>query len=123
MPLAKQQFLEDRGITLWGAAVGFCVGTTSVGSGSLLAPFLMMLFPSRSATVVGTDVFHAALLVTATGLLHAAAGGVEWNLVPLLLAGSIPGVMLGSKMAVRIPSFSLRVGLAAVLLFSGYRMF
>ncbi len=118
-----QRFLEDRGITLWGAAVGFCVGTTSVGSGSLLAPFLMMLYPKKSATVVGTDVFHGALLVTATGLMHAMGRGVEWNLVPMLLAGSIPGVMLGSKLAVRIPSSSLRVGLAAVLLFSGYRMF
>jgi hypothetical protein len=118
-----QAFLERRGITFWGAAVGFCVGSTSVGSGSLLAPFLMMLYPTRSSTVVGTDVFHAALLVTATGLLHAASSGVEWSLVPVLLAGSIPGVMLGSKLAVRVPSYPLRLGLASVLLFSGYRMF
>lgn len=116
------QFLQQRGTVLWGAVVGFCVGATSVGSGSMLAPFLMLLYPSKTAKVVGTDVFHAAILISVTALPHIAGNGVEWNLVPLLLAGSIPGVILGSKLAVLIPARPLRTGLAAVLFVSGYQM-
>jgi len=119
----RMKFLHERGTVIWGAVVGFCVGATSVGSGSLLAPFLMMLFPSKTSKVVGTDVFHAAVLVSVTGMAHATASGVEWSLVPTLLAGSIPGVLLGSKLAVHIPARPLRTSLAALLLFTGYRMF
>lgn len=119
----RLKFLHERGTVIWGAVVGFCVGATSVGSGSLLAPFLMMLYPSKTSKVVGTDVFHAAILVSVTGLAHAASSGVEWNLVPMLLAGSIPGVLLGSKLAAHVPAMPLRSGLAALLFLTGYRMF
>jgi uncharacterized membrane protein YfcA len=123
-PSAKRlKFLNERGTIIWGAIVGFCVGATSVGSGSLLAPFLMMLYPSKTSKVVGTDVFHAAILISVTGLAHAASSGVEWSLMPALLAGSIPGVLLGSKLAVHISARPLRTGLAAVLLLTGYWMY
>lgn len=116
------KFLNDRGTLVWGAVVGFCVGATSVGSGSLLAPFLMILYPTKTSKVVGTDVFHAAILVSVTGIAHATAGGVEWRLVPILLAGSIPGVLLGSRIASWVPTRPLRTGLAALLLVTGYSM-
>jgi uncharacterized protein len=123
-PSTKQlKFLNDQGTVIWGAVVGFCVGATSVGSGSLLAPFLMMLYPSKTSKVVGTDVFHAAILVSVTGIAHATSGGVEWNLVPFLLAGSIPGVLLGSRIAAHVPARPLRTCLAALLLVTGYMMF
>ncbi len=117
------QFLNEKGTVIWGAVVGFCVGATSVGSGSLLAPFLLLLYPSKTSKVVGTDVFHAAILVSVTGIAHATSGGVEWTLVPWLLAGSIPGVLLGSRIAAHVPARPLRTGLAAVLLLTGYWMF
>jgi uncharacterized membrane protein YfcA len=120
----RLSFLRERGTIIWGAVVGFCVGATSVGSGSLLAPFLLMLYPSKTSKVVGTDVFHAAILVSVTALAHATSRtGVEWTLVPTLLAGSIPGVLLGSRLSVYVPTRSLRTGLAAVLLLTGLRMF
>ena len=120
---AKQiNSLRERGTVIWGAIVGFCVGATSVGSGSLLAPFLMLLYPSKSSKVVGTDIVHAAVLVSVTGLAHAGASGVEWRLVPTLLAGSIPGVLLGSRLAVAIPPRPLRTVLAGLLLVTGYRL-
>jgi uncharacterized membrane protein YfcA len=116
------KFLQDRGTVIWGAVVGFCVGATSVGSGSLLAPFLLMLYPSKTSKVVGTDVCHAAVLISVTGIAHATSGGVEWSLVPFLLLGSIPGVLLGSRLSTRVPARPLRTGLAALLLLTGYRM-
>jgi len=119
----RLEFLREHGSVLWGAVVGFCVGATSVGSGSLLAPFLMLLYPSKASKVVGTDVCHAAVLVSVTAVAHATSGSVEWNLVPVLLTGSIPGVLLGSRLASCIPARPLRTGLAALLLLTGYRMF
>lgn len=119
---SRLRFLHEHGTIIWGAVVGFCVGATSVGSGSLLAPFLLMLYPSKTSKVVGTDVCHAAILVSVTGIAHATSGGVEWSLVPTLLAGSIPGVLLGSRLSVYIPSRPLRAGLATLLLLTGYRM-
>lgn len=106
----------------WGAMVGFCVGLTSVGSGSLVAPFLFFLFPSHAAKVVGTDVMHAALLVTATGLIHVSLGGVNWPLVATLVCGSVPGVIIGSRMAPRIPTRLLRTALAVLLMATGIKM-
>jgi uncharacterized protein len=117
-----KQFLNNKGTILWGAVVGWCVGATSVGSGSLLAPFLLLLYPAKTSKVVGTDVFHAALLVSITGIIHATSGGTDWKLVPILLTGSIPGVLIGTTLSSRIPTKVLRTGLGAILLVTGYEM-
>ena len=122
LPPRYLPFLQGYGTVVWGAVVGFCVGATSVGSGSLLAPFLLLLYPKNTTKVVGTDVFHAAILISVTALAHATGSGVEWNLVPTLLAGSIPGVLLGSRLAVYVPAKPLRTGLATLLLVTGCRM-
>jgi uncharacterized protein len=111
--------LQGRGTYATGGIVGFLVGLTSVGSGSLLVPFLVAVFPLTAAQVVGTDVFHAAILVSATALAHAQGGAVDWSLTIALLIGSIPGVALGSWVAPRMPARALRVGLACLLLMTG----
>lgn len=113
---------QIKAIVVMGFVIGFAVGLTSVGSGSLLAPFLMLLFPNNPARVVGTDVFHAALLVSVTAFLHSNAGHVNWQLVPIMLAGSIPGVLVGSFLAPRLPSRPLRVGIGGVLFATGYQL-
>lgn len=107
---------------VWGFIIGFLVGLTSVGSGSLIAPFLLVILPGASSRVIGTDVFHAALLVTATAAVHQRAGNVDWKLVPTLLCGSIPGVILGSYLTPRMPDRLLRLGLALLLFFTGYKL-
>ena len=90
-----------------------------MGSGALLVPFLVFVFPLSPARVVGTDVFHAAILVTATGLAHAYGGAVNWPLAAAMLAGSIPGVTFGTWMAPLMPVSVLRAGLASLLLITG----
>ena len=119
MPQRWRAALQGRGTVIVGAVVGALVGFTSVGSGSLLVPFLMTVFPLTAAQVVGTDVFHAAILVSVTALGHAHEGSVDWGIAAGLLAGSIPGVALGSWMAPRTPARALRVGLAGLLLVTG----
>jgi len=106
-----------------GAAVGFLVGLTSVGSGSLIIVGLIFLFPRwQSKELVGTDVFHAALLVSAASAAQFAAGNVNVGMALSLLIGSIPGVLLGSRLAIGFPERFLRFSLAGVLLVSGAKL-
>jgi uncharacterized protein len=124
VPTAPASVLRhEKPITIaWGAVVGLAVGLTSVGSGSLIAPFLLALYPAIPSRVVGTDLFQSWILVSAAGLMHLQAGHVQWRLMPLLLAGSIPGVMLGSYLAPRLPARTLRVGLSVVLFATGVKL-
>ncbi len=119
LPKRWRTALEGRGTIAAGIVVGALVGFTSVGSGALLVPFLICVYPLSPARVVGTDVFHAAILVSVTGLAHAQGGTVDWLLAATLLAGSIPGVSIGTWIAPRAPARMLRIGLASLLLFTG----
>jgi len=119
LPERWRTALEGRGTIAAGIVVGALVGFTSVGSGALLVPFLMCVYPLSPARVVGTDVFHAAILVSATGLAHAHGGTVDWVLAATLLVGSIPGVTIGTWIAPRAPARVLRAGLASLLLITG----
>ena len=105
-----------------GAFVGTLVGLTSVGSGSLLMPFLFFFFRFPASRLVGTDVSHGALLISATALAHGAAGNVDVLLVTNLLIGSIPGILIGSRLTLRVPEPVLRPILASVLMFTGFKL-
>jgi hypothetical protein len=102
-----------------GIVGGYGVGLTSIGSGTLFALMLMTAFPLVAKRVVGTDLFHAMLLVWAAGLAHAAAGNVVFSTVGPLLVGSLPGVLIGSRFTGRIPDRPVRGALGAVLVLSG----
>jgi uncharacterized protein len=102
-----------------GAGVGFVLGVTSAGSGALIAVGLILLFRLTPQRVVGTDVFHAAILLWAAGLAHVSAGNVDFGLVGNILIGSIPGVWVGSHWSVRVEPAVLRGTLALVLIGAG----
>ena len=102
-----------------GVFVGFVLGVTSAGSGSLIAVALILLFRLVPRRVVGTDVFHAALLLWAAALAHVVAGNVDYGLAGNILVGSIPGVWLGSHWSVRVPMGTLRTALGIVLIGAG----
>lgn len=102
-----------------GASVGFILGVTSAGSGALIAVGLILLFRLSPQRVVGTDVFHAAIVLWAAGLAHVSAGNVDFGLVGNILIGSIPGVWLGSHWSVRVEPAVLRTTLAIVLIGAG----
>jgi uncharacterized protein len=104
---------------LLGLSVGFVLGVTSAGSGALIAVGLIMLFRLTPQRVVGTDVFHAAILLWAAGLAHVTAGNVDFGLVGTILLGSVPGVWLGSHWSVRVDPAVLRTTLAVVLIGAG----
>jgi uncharacterized membrane protein YfcA len=110
-------------LALIGAVVGFLVGLTSVGGGSLVIVALFFLYPRwQSVEMVGTDVFHAAILGGAASLAQLFAGNVNISMMAALLLGSIPGVLLGSRVAVGFTERYLRLSLATVLLVSGAKL-
>ena len=76
-----------------GFAVGFLVGITGVGGGSLMTPLLILLFGVHPATAVGTDLLYAASTKTMGTLVHAAGRNVDWALVGLLATGSVPATV------------------------------
>jgi uncharacterized protein len=105
-----------------GVLGGFIVGLTSVGSGTFFALVMLLVFPLTAAKIVGTDIFHAAALLWVAGLSHLIHGNVDLGAMSWLLLGSIPGILIGSQMTVRLPERSLRVALATVLTASGVRL-
>jgi hypothetical protein len=114
---------RDRQIALaTGAAGGFVVGLTSVGSGTFFGLVMLLVFPLTASKVVGTDIFHAAALLWVAGAGHLAAGNVDLSAMGSLLVGSIPGVLLGSQVSVRLPERVLRLGLALTLTLAGLKL-
>ena len=105
-----------------GAILGFIVGLTSIGSGSLFALAMMYLYRMSPSELVGTDIAHAFFLVTVAGIMHAGIGNVDYLLMINLLLGSIPGVVMGSTLSAKIPAKPLRAVMAVMILFSGLKL-
>ena len=106
-----------RGLTvLTGAVIGALVMTTSIGAGAIGVTALMVLY-TRLPTlrIVGSDIAHAVPLTLIAGLGHWWMGDVDWLLLATLLIGSIPGIIIGSLLAPKLPEGALRMVLAAVL--------
>jgi uncharacterized membrane protein YfcA len=116
VPMGRREKLSA---VMLGVFVGFILGVTSAGSGALIAVGLVLIFRLVPHRVVGTDVFHAAILLWAAAIAHVTAGNVDYGLAGNILVGSVPGVWVGSHMSVRIASEKLRVALALVVCGSG----
>jgi uncharacterized membrane protein YfcA len=114
---------RDRAIALLlGASGGFIVGLTSVGSGTFFALVMLLVFPLTAAKIVGTDIWHAAALLWVAGVSHLLHGNVDLGAMGWLLLGSIPGILIGSQVTVRLPERALRIALATTLGVSGVRL-
>ena len=105
---------------LVGALGGLLVGITSVGSGSVIMVALLMLYPGLSAVkLVGTDLVQAVPLVLAAAISNIALNGLDWHLLIPLVIGSVPGTILGSKIAPKVPQSFIRRAIVVVLTMSG----
>ena len=109
---------------LGGAIIGALVTLTSIGAGALGAVFLLYLYPLRMKplTLVGTDIVHAIPLTVIAGIGHLLMGNVSLGLLGWLLAGSIPGIIIGSLGASRAPQQLLRLLISIVLTLVGVKM-
>ena len=109
---------------LLGALGGLIVGLTSVGSGSLIIVALLAMYPKlRANDLVGTDLVQAVPLVTAAALGHAFFGDLQLDLAGAVLLGSVPGVLIGSRISSRAPAGLVRAALVIVLLASALKLF
>jgi uncharacterized membrane protein YfcA len=105
---------------LVGMLGGLLVGITSVGSGSVIMIALLMLYPGLSAVrLVGTDLVQAVPLVLAAAISNIALHGIDWAILVPLVIGSVPGTILGSMLAPRVPQSFIRRGIVVVLTMSG----
>ncbi|WP_205696611.1 sulfite exporter TauE/SafE family protein [Conexibacter sp. SYSU D00693] len=104
------------GAVSMGAVLGVILGVTSVGSGALIGLALILVFRLTPHRVVGTDVFHAAILLWSAGLAHWVGGNVDFGLMGTILIGSLPGVLIGTALIDKVPAQVLRPALGCVLL-------
>lgn len=106
-----------------GALLGTLVSLTSVGAGALGVTALLFLHPGLAAArIVGADLAHAVPLTLVAGLGHWWLGDIDWQLLLTLLAGSLPGIWLGSHLSSRLPEGLLRHLLAGMLILVGSRL-
>ena len=106
-----------------GALLGVMVTVSSVGAGALGAVLLVALHPSMpAARIAGVDIAHAVPLTLVAGLGHLWLGNVDFALALNLLAGSVPGIVIGSLLAGRLSDLLVRRLLAFVLLCAGARL-
>lgn len=99
-----------------GIVLGVLVSISSVGAGAVGVTVLLLLYPRLPmVTIVGSDIAHAVPLTLVAGIRHWALGDVDWALMGVLLMGSLPGIIVGSFSATRVPETVLRLTLASVL--------
>ena len=102
-----------------GVTTGFVIGVTSAGSGTVIAVLLIAVYRLTPKHVVGTDVFHAAIILWAAGIAHFGHGNVDLGLVGNILIGSVPGIIIGAALTEKVPQDKLRIALGVVLIASG----
>ncbi|MEM7397355.1 MAG: sulfite exporter TauE/SafE family protein [Pseudomonadota bacterium] len=108
---------------LFGAGLGLLVTLTSVGAGAIGVVVLAILFPALPAKrIVGSDIAHAVPLTLVAGAGHLGLGHVDFGLLAALLVGSIPGILIGSRLAGVAPDWLLRPLLAVTLCYAAYAL-
>jgi hypothetical protein len=109
--------------TALGATLGVLVSISSVGAGAIGVTALLMLYPKMpTVRIVGSDIAHAVPLTLIAGAGHWWLGSVDWRLLISLLAGSLPGIAIGSHFASRVPERVLRPLLAGTLALVGGKL-
>jgi uncharacterized protein len=107
---------------LIGSTCGLVVGLTSVGSGTFFGLAMLLAYPLTARKIVGTDMLHAAMLLWVAGTGHLIRGNVDLHAMVWLAVGSIPGVLLGSQMSIKVPENALRIAFAFILVLSGIKL-
>ncbi|MGQ0456612.1 MAG: sulfite exporter TauE/SafE family protein [Hyphomicrobium sp.] len=108
-------------------ALGFVLGAivtlTSVGAGAIGVVVLTLLYPTmKTRRLIGTDIVHAVPLTLVSGLAHVGMGNADFKLLAVLLAGSLPGIAIGSRLTGKLPDAFLRGALAMILCFAAYAL-
>jgi hypothetical protein len=95
--------------------VGVLLGVTSVGSGSLVILSMVYFFRMTVAQVVGSNIVISLLMVLPASATHLATGGVPWNVLGLLLGGSLLGALAGARATLAAPERVLKVAITGLI--------
>jgi uncharacterized protein len=107
-----------------GFLVGALVGLTGMGGGSVMTPVLILLFGVHPVAAVGTDLLFASVTKATGTRIHAYRGNVDWRVVALLAAGSVPGALVTLALVARVPEHNpalaqtVTVAIGVALLFA-----
>jgi len=108
---------------VFGALIGTLVSMTSVGAGAIGVTVLMLLYPLLPLPrIVAADIAYAVPLTLVAGAGHATLGSVDWHMLTLLLAGSLPGIWVGSHFMARVPERVIRALLSVLLAYAGTKL-
>jgi uncharacterized membrane protein YfcA len=108
---------------IFGALIGTLVTLTSVGAGAIGVTVLMLLYPLLPLPrIVAADIAYAVPLTLVAGLGHASLGSVDWHLLASLLAGSIPGIWIGTHFMSKTPERLIRSLLSVLLAYAGVKL-
>ena len=106
-----------------GAFLGVFVSISSVGAGAIGVTVLLLIYPALpTVRIVGSDIAHAVPLTLVAGAGHWYLGSVDFAMLLSLTIGSLPGIMIASHLAGRVPEPILRPLLAATLAIVGFRL-
>lgn len=124
---ARMERVDDatiaRATVLVGVLLGVLVSISSVGAGAVGVTALLLLYPQLPMVrIVGSDIAHAVPLTLVAGIGHWMMGSTDWQLLGVLLIGSLPGIAIGSYFAVRVPETALRLLLAGILILVAGRL-
>jgi uncharacterized membrane protein YfcA len=116
--------LQSAIITVtFGATIGVLVSISSIGAGAVGVTVLMMSYPRMPLLrVVATDVAHAVPLTLMAGMGHWAIGNVDWVMLVSLLVGSVPGIVIASLFAPKLPEKAVRWALSTILIIVGVKL-
>ncbi len=122
-PIPADQTTHPWMPVLFGAVIGMLVTLTSVGAGAIGVTVLMLLYPQLPLPrIVAADIAYAVPLTLVAGLGHASLGTVDWNLLGMLLCGSLPGIWLGSHLVTKVPERFIRSALSVLLAWAGTKL-
>jgi uncharacterized membrane protein YfcA len=114
---------RPRATVAIGAAVGFLVALTSIGSGSITLPLLLLVLPAlKLRSLIGSEIVFAALMVPVAAAGHVAFANVDWLMALSLTAGALPGAYLGARLCARLGEHSLRPVVIGILAFAGFKL-
>jgi uncharacterized protein len=100
-----------------GGILGVLVSISSVGAGAIGVTALILLYPKLpTVRIVGSDIVHAVPLTLVAGIGHWLLGSIDWQVFTALILGSVPGILIGSYAAARVPEAALRLVLALTLI-------
>ncbi len=106
-------------VLIGGVSVGFLTGFLGVGGGFLIVPALVLLLGMNMRDAVGSSLVVIALNSAAGVLGHLGDQAVSWQIIGMLLAGGLPGLLLGTRLAHRLPVGRLRQGFAVLVILLG----